>query len=50
MLPLPCPQEHEFLKRYIHYCRTQCSPRISDEAAKKLASFYVEIRNEVRRQ
>lgn len=37
----------EFLKRYIHYCRSQCSPRLNEEASKRLAAFYVEIRNEV---
>ncbi len=42
-------QEVEFLKRYIHYCRSQCSPRVNEEAAKRLAAFYVEIRNEVSR-
>lgn len=43
-------QDVEFLKRYIHYCRTQCGPRLNEEAAKKLASFYVEIRGEARGQ
>ncbi len=41
------PQDVEFLKRYIHYCRSQCSPRVNEDAAKRLAAFYVEIRNEV---
>ncbi|KAG2449154.1 hypothetical protein HYH02_005901 [Chlamydomonas schloesseri] len=40
----------EFLKRYIHYCRSQCSPRLNEEASKRLAAFYVEIRNEARSQ
>eukprot|EP00198_Chlamydomonas_reinhardtii_P000640 XP_001689975.1 minichromosome maintenance protein 5 [Chlamydomonas reinhardtii] len=40
----------EFLKRYIHYCRSQCSPRLNEEASKRLAAFYVEIRNEARTQ
>ncbi|KAG2489331.1 hypothetical protein HYH03_012163 [Edaphochlamys debaryana] len=43
-------QDVEFLKRYIHYCRSQCSPRVDEEAARRLAAFYVEIRNEARAQ
>ncbi|KXZ53157.1 hypothetical protein GPECTOR_7g1049 [Gonium pectorale] len=43
-------QDVEFLKRYIHYCRSQCSPRLSEEASRRLAAFYVEIRNEARAQ
>ncbi|GFR48027.1 hypothetical protein Agub_g9859 [Astrephomene gubernaculifera] len=43
-------QDVEFLKRYIHYCRSQCSPRLNEDAAKRLAAFYVEIRNEARNQ
>ncbi|GIL54329.1 hypothetical protein Vafri_9903 [Volvox africanus] len=43
-------QDVEFLKRYIHYCRSQCSPRVNEDAAKRLAAFYVEIRNEARAQ
>lgn len=40
-------QEEAFLKRYIEFCRQQCSPRISDSAAKLLANEYVELRAEV---
>jgi DNA replication licensing factor MCM5 len=42
-------QEVEFLKRYIHYCRTQCFPRLSEAAQDRLAAYYVEIRDEVGR-
>lgn len=41
-------QDCEFLKRYIHYCRSQCSPRLSEDAEEKLAAYYVQIRGEVR--
>lgn len=30
--------------RYIHYCRTNCHPRLSESAAKKLQTEYVSIR------
>ncbi|GFH22273.1 DNA helicase, partial [Haematococcus lacustris] len=39
-------QEVFFLKRYIHYCRTQCFPRLSEAAQERLAAYYVEIRGE----
>ncbi|KAJ9517956.1 hypothetical protein QJQ45_004274 [Haematococcus lacustris] len=42
-------QEVFFLKRYIHYCRTQCFPRLSEAAQERLAAYYVEIRGEARR-
>ena len=35
------------MKRYIEYCRHNCSPRITDSAARLLASEYVELRSEV---
>jgi DNA replication licensing factor MCM5 len=41
-------KEVEFLKRYIHYCRSQCFPRLSETAQERLAAFYVEIRGEAR--
>ncbi|MEW5314783.1 MAG: hypothetical protein WDW38_006253 [Sanguina aurantia] len=41
-------QDCEFLKRYIHYCRSQCSPRLSEDAEEKLAAYYVQIRGEAR--
>lgn len=31
-------------KKYIHYCRTHCGPRLSEEAADKLKSRYVLMR------
>lgn len=40
--------EVDFLKRYIHYCRSQCAPRLSESAQERLAAYYVEIRDEVR--
>jgi DNA replication licensing factor MCM5 len=39
----------DFLRRYIHYCRSQCFPRLTEAAQERLAAFYVEIRGEVRR-
>lgn len=41
-------QEVDFLKRYIHYCRSQCSPRLGEGAHERLTAYYVEIREEVR--
>ena len=32
-------------KKYIHYCRTHCGPRLSFEAGEKLKSRYVMMRN-----
>uniref|UniRef100_U5ELZ4 DNA replication licensing factor MCM5 n=1 Tax=Corethrella appendiculata TaxID=1370023 RepID=U5ELZ4_9DIPT len=32
-------------KKYIHYCRTHCGPRLSEEAADKLKSRYVLMRS-----
>lgn len=43
------PKEGEIslpmLKKYIHYCRTRCGPRLSPEAGDKLKSRYVLMRN-----
>ncbi|KAL0481692.1 DNA replication licensing factor MCM5 [Acrasis kona] len=36
----------EFMKRYIAYCRSVCSPRLSSEASECLMSFYVNQRSE----
>lgn len=33
------------LKKYIAYCRQQCGPRLSEEAARKLCAYYVRMRN-----
>eukprot|EP00798_Chlamydomonas_sp_ICE-L_P022234 gene22234-29301_t len=41
-------QEVFFLKRYIHYCRSQCFPRLSEQAMERLTAYYVEIRSETR--
>ena len=43
----PGGHDVDFLKRYIHYARSQCSPRVSEQAQERLAAFYVEIRGEV---
>jgi len=39
---------HHILKRYISYCRTKSSPRLSDSAAQVLQNHYVSIRTAVR--
>lgn len=33
------------LKKYIHYCRTRCGPRLSESAGLKLQQRYVLMRN-----
>uniref|UniRef100_A0A182JCU9 DNA replication licensing factor MCM5 n=1 Tax=Anopheles atroparvus TaxID=41427 RepID=A0A182JCU9_ANOAO len=42
------PKEGEIplamLKKYIHYCRTHCGPRLNEPAAEKLKSQYVRLR------
>ena len=38
------------MKKYVQYCRTKCSPRLSEESGDVLASSYVRIRDEVRRR
>ncbi|KAL2929944.1 DNA replication licensing factor MCM5 [Bienertia sinuspersici] len=43
-------KEENWLKRYIHYCRTNCHPRLSESAAKKLQTEYVSIRQNMRQQ
>ncbi|CAO2822530.1 unnamed protein product [Amaranthus hypochondriacus] len=43
-------KEENWLKRYIHYCRTHCHPRLSESAAKKLQNEYVSIRQNMRQQ
>lgn len=35
------------MKRYISYCRNHCAPRLTPEAAEKLASHFVDIRRQV---
>lgn len=48
------PQEGEIslttFKKYIHYCRTHCGPRLSAEAAEKLKSRYVLMRSGAHQQ
>ncbi|KAI9178829.1 minichromosome maintenance protein 5 [Blastocladiella emersonii ATCC 22665] len=36
------------MRRYILYARSRCAPRLSEEAAEKLSSYFVRIRSEVR--
>ncbi|CAH9134423.1 unnamed protein product [Cuscuta epithymum] len=43
-------KEDNWLKRYIHYCRTMCHPRLSESAASMLQESYVRIRQDMRRQ
>lgn len=38
------------LKKYIHYCRTHCGPRLSAEAGEKLRSRYVLMRSGANQQ
>lgn len=42
-------REEEFLKRYIEYCKTNCSPRLTEAAARLLSSEYVELRTEAKK-
>ncbi|PIA54255.1 hypothetical protein AQUCO_00900656v1 [Aquilegia coerulea] len=44
------PKDDNWLKRYIHYCRTECHPRLSDSAATMLQNNYVKIRQDMRQQ
>ncbi|XP_065348701.1 DNA replication licensing factor Mcm5 [Cloeon dipterum] len=34
-----------FIKKFIHYCRTTCGPRLSEAAGEKLRNRYVVMRN-----
>ena len=36
----------QLLKKYIHYCRLKCAPRLSEAAAQALAGQYVNIRRD----
>ena len=42
-------KEEKELKRYIEYCRARCAPRLSSDAAARLADEYVQIREEARK-
>lgn len=35
----------ELIKKYVHYCRTRCGPRLNEEAAAKLKKCYVTMRS-----
>lgn len=37
------------MKRYMSFCKSHCAPRLSSEAAEKLANHYVAIRSQVQR-
>lgn len=37
------------LRGFISYCKSKCAPRLSPEAAEKLASHFVEIRSQVQK-
>eukprot|EP00818_Percolomonas_sp_WS_P005191 CAMPEP_0117437884 /NCGR_PEP_ID=MMETSP0759-20121206/1762_1 /TAXON_ID=63605 /ORGANISM="Percolomonas cosmopolitus, Strain WS" /LENGTH=707 /DNA_ID=CAMNT_0005229547 /DNA_START=17 /DNA_END=2136 /DNA_ORIENTATION=+ len=39
-----------FVKKYIGYCRTHCSPRLNSEAALALTNFYVSERDKSKHQ
>eukprot|EP00898_Chlorokybus_atmophyticus_P006175 jgi/Chlat1/6559/Chrsp45S05928 len=43
-------EREEQLKRYVTYCRTHCSPRLSDRAAALLQNHYITIRDEARKK
>jgi DNA replication licensing factor MCM5 len=38
------------MKKYIQYCKSKCSPRLSEEAGEILTSHYVSIRDGVRKK
>ncbi|CAO3703449.1 unnamed protein product [Rhizopus stolonifer] len=38
----------EKMKAYINYCKAKCAPRLTPEAAEKLSSTFVGIRNELK--
>ncbi|CAB9529264.1 Zygotic DNA replication licensing factor mcm3 [Seminavis robusta] len=38
------------MKKYIQYCKSRCAPRLTEEAGEVLASNYVKIRDNVRKQ
>jgi DNA replication licensing factor MCM5 len=38
------------MKKYIQYCKSRCAPRLTEEAGEFLASSYVQIRDNVRKQ
>jgi len=40
----------ESLKRYIAFCRSRCSPRLSPDAASVLQNYYVNIRSQIRQR
>ena len=40
-------REEAFFKRYLEFCRSRVSPRLSEPAANSLVSQYVELREQV---
>ncbi|XP_016164624.1 DNA replication licensing factor MCM5-like isoform X2 [Arachis ipaensis] len=43
-------KEENWLKRYLHYCRTECNFRLSESDATLLQKSYVKIRQDMRQQ
>ncbi|KAF5742059.1 DNA replication licensing factor MCM5 [Tripterygium wilfordii] len=43
-------KEENWLKRYLHYCRSGCQPRLSESASTQLQNHYVRIRRDMRQQ
>jgi DNA replicative helicase MCM subunit Mcm2 (Cdc46/Mcm family) len=41
-------EEEAFFRRYIHYARTACFPRLTDAGKRELQAKYVGIREMVR--
>eukprot|EP00051_Salpingoeca_urceolata_P023233 m.391340 g.391340 ORF g.391340 m.391340 type:complete len:718 (+) comp20080_c0_seq19:195-2348(+) len=39
----------QLLKRFIHYCRLNCGPRLSKQAMEKLRNHFVKIRSDTRK-
>ena len=44
--PIPVTE----LRKYIHFCRTRCDPRLTEGAASFLQNHYVKIRDEMRQE
>ena len=37
------------MRSYISYCKTKCAPKLTPEAAEKLSSHFVEMREKVKK-
>lgn len=42
------PIDEKTLKRFIHYARTHCFPRLEENSAGRLVAKFVELRDKVR--